>query len=1109
MIPASRKLIALGASALLAFHSSHAATFTWGNATANWSSAAAWIGGTAPSQGDFSELVFGGAVAPSLSPPAYTATNDLTGVFALNRLTLNATDPLSGGVAGVAHVVTGNAIRLGGTLPQVGQDGTGAIAFSTPVVLGGNLIFTGEGTGVVTFNRGFSGFADLTKTGASVFRFGTLPVAPALVAPSENSWIGRLTLNGGIVRFNNNAESGRTAMRANPVTFPASATGTPTLTCTNELRLGTLSGTVGKVESAVAGTNTDSEDIVLTVLDSGSFGGTLHLAPPTGTGNDLGSVVVRGPGVQTMTGTLQVDKDIELAASLVLAGTAALGTQTKGAINFAGGTLRLDNTVTNNTDRLRNGSTTTTGVDIAGGGLFILDGNTAGSSETISRLQLGAQTGAAAPFKTKPRSGELRLNVVHRAAAAASTNLSIQTYERDASSLQPLDTVEFSATNATGANLTLGTAGNNPHINIVTLPIASNSLLDNSTGTASTGWAVVKTPTGLAFAAHGASGILAATTVTTWATSTTANVLATASQTIGATAFELHSLRLLPSAAGQTITVAAGGSFAVKGIALAGATDFSITGAGTLSGTTPRYLHIEQATLTLGIGVGDTAEIVKAGAGILILTSTTNPTSTKTFAINRGIVRSSLATLPGGELRFRGGVLEITGGGTFSRPLLTGAAGLEISGTGTVNWNTVELTGTTPAPAKVIDDRGSGGFAAIGADLTVDLDAAGPTPILWKQKGFLQSGYALVLGSPNATARVTLVDHLSLTSSDTTVDYNAREIRVEDNPATTTDRGILSGILSGSLYNDLLKTGTGTLELSATNTLAGLTIVQAGTLVVSGSTGGIGTLVKSGATLAGTGSVGHMLLESGALLSPGDTTLATLTAASLTWKAGGIARFDLGAAAAADKIALGTGALTKSGTGTFAFNFAATGIAGQTYTLATFGSTTFTPADFTATNSAVPGTFFLVSGSLIFDTRTLTPVEQWRMSYFGTSLNTGNAADNADADADGLSNLHEYALGTTPLATTTNLPTTTRVANHLTLTFPRNPGATDITLLVEARNDLLIGTWSPIATSSSPATWTPVAPATASETAGTATITDGTDMTLIPQRFLRLKITRP
>ena len=939
-------------------------------------------------------------------------------------------------------------------------------------------------------------------------------MAPATTsnAPSENTWVGQLTINGGTVRFNNNADSGRTALRANGVAFPASATGIPALTCTNEIRLGTLSGTVGKVESAVVGTNTDSEDIVITALNPGSFGGTLHLAAPTGTGNDVGTLVVRGPGVQTLTGTLQIDKDVEVAGSLVFAGTAALGTQTKGAINFAGGTLRLDNTTTNNSDRLRNGDTATTGVDTAGGGLLVLDGNAAGTAETVSRLQLGAQTGAgtvASPFKTKPRSGELRLSIVHRA-TAASTTLTFQTYERDASSLQPLDTVEFSATNAAGTTLALGTAGSTPRITFPVLPSLSLLLLNNSTGNAATGWGVVKTTTGIGFATHGASGIAPIATIAFAASGVSLNALITVTEAIAANAtFSLNSLRIAPTLAAQTLTLGAGSTLAVKGIALAGATDFSILGTGALAGTTPQYLHVEQATLTFAASIGTTAEVVKAGAGTLVLTNTANTASQKIFAINRGIVRSALTTLPGGEIRLRGGVLEITGGGTFLRPLLVGAVGSEISGPGTINWNGVELAGTLLVPTKIAEDRGGGGFAAVGADVTVDLGTAGATPILWEQRGFIQSGFPLVLGSKNATARLTLVDNFSLTSSDTIVNYNAREIRVDDNPASAADRAVLSGILSGTYLNDLLKTGTGTLQLTAANTLAGLTIVQAGTLVVTGSTSGIGTQVKSGATLAGTGSVGPVLLESGALLSPGDTTLATLTAASLTWKAGGIARFDLGAAAAADKVALGTGTLTKSGTGTFTFDFASTGVAGQTYVLATFGSTTFAASDFTATNSAVPGTFFIFAGSLIYDTRTLTAVEKWRMAHFGTTLNTGTAADTADPDADGLSNLHEYALGTDPLAASAALPTTTRVANRLTLTFPRNAAATDITLLVEARNDLVLGTWATVASSTTPGTWTPIGTATAVESAGTATITDSADILTIPQRFLRLKITRP
>ncbi len=45
---------------------------------------------------------------------------------------------------------------------------------------------------------------------------------------------------------------------------------------------------------------------------------------------------------------------------------------------------------------------------------------------------------------------------------------------------------------------------------------------------------------------------------------------------------------------------------------------------------------------------------------------------------------------------------------------------------------------------------------------------------------------------------------------------------------------------------------------------------------------------------------------------------------------------------------------------------------------------------------------------------TLTPVEVWRSTFFSTHLNTGNAADTADPDHDGIPNLVEYALGTDP-----------------------------------------------------------------------------------------------
>ena len=1089
-----------------------AATFNWANVTGNWSDSALW-GGTAPTGTNLTDvLIFAGDVGTTAgSAPNYTATNDIAVTpFALSGLTLNATDAAAL-ATDPAQIIAGGALLLSGSATNVTQNNAGGFTFETSIRLGADLALGGEGAGVVTFNRGISGFADLIKSGASTFRFGTLPTPPALTAPSANTWLGALRLSDGTFRFNNNADSGRTAMRANPVVFPASAAIQPLLTCTSEIRLGTIGGTVGKVESAVTGTNTDSQDIVVTALTGGSFAGTLRLGPPTGTGNDVGKVVVRGPGVQTLTGTLQIDKDVEIAGSLTLSDLATLGAQIKGAITLGGGTLRLDNTTSNNSNRLRDGSTTSTGLDTPGGGLVQLIGNTALTAEIISRVQLSAQTGTTT-FKTKARAGELRFGLVHRAGAASATTLTMQTYERDATSEQPLGTVEFSATDGAGTPMSLGVAGSNPRVVIATLPIAlSNSLLDNNTGTTGTGWAVVKTTGGLGFATHAGNGIAAVATTATWATNAAANVILTANQAIGATAFNLHTLRLAPTAAGQSLTIAAGGTLAVKGIALSGAFDSTISGAGALVGATPRYIHVEQAALTIATSIGNTAPLVKAGAGTLILSSAANTATTQIVAVNRGTLRTPLSALPGGELRLRGGVLEITGGGTFSRPLVDGAG---ISSAGTVNWNNVELAGAVPTPTKTGSDRGSGGFAALGADAIVDLGTAGATPILWEQRGFLQSGYALVLGSPAATAKITLLDDYNLSSGDLTINYNAREIRVDDNVASTADRAVLSGIVAGNLHNDLLKTGAGTLELSGANTLAGTIIAQAGTLVVSGSaSSAIAVQVMNGATLAGAGSVTNILLESGGRLSPGDSTAAPLTATGLTWKAGGIARFDLGAST--DRVALGSGALSKRGTGTFAFDFGGGGALGNVYTLATFGSTDFAASNFTATNLAggVTGVFKIVGGTtLVFDT-VVPPLELWRQSFFGpAATDTGTAANLADPEFDGLANLLEYALAGNPLTPAPTLWQTSTPGGRLAITFTRTLANNDITMIVQGTDSLTAG-WSDLAQSVNGSAFTAlVGGVTVTESGSGATRSvQVQDLYLTsdpahPQRFLRVQV---
>src|SRR5205085_3332059 len=79
------------------------------------------------------------------------------------------------------------------------------------------------------------------------------------------------------------------------------------------------------------------------------------------------------------------------------------------------------------------------------------------------------------------------------------------------------------------------------------------------------------------------------------------------------------------------------------------------------------------------------------------------------------------------------------------------------------------------------------------------------------------------------------------------------------------------------VQNDLLKTGTGTLDLAATNSYLGATLVHEGTVLVNGSTASsFLTLVRSGATLGGgndadsVGVVGAVRVESGGRLAPGN-----------------------------------------------------------------------------------------------------------------------------------------------------------------------------------------------------------------------------------------------
>ena len=981
----SRLILATSVSALSALlaPAASAGTFSWTGTTNFWTTSSAWSPASAPTGNDPTDIL---NFAGDVSLP-YTSTNNIAvNPFRLNRINLSAT-----GLPGNFHSISGTPLAFSGNAPELVQNGAGAVAFNTPFQFEGTFTASGFGAGLVTANAQISGIGKIVKNGTSTFRFGTPFVAPT-VGPSANTFLGAIEINAGTVRFNNNAESGRTAVRGNPVILNGVSS---VFSCSSEIRSGVISGPFGDVRTTIStadSANPPSESIVITALSDGTYGGSLTLSPPIGTGNDRGQFIVRGTGTQTLTGTLSIDKDVILGrgATLVLSGNASLGSQVKGAIVLSGGTVVLDNEDTNNNNRLRNGGTTTT-LEPIGGGALVLSGNGAGTQEVTGRFQLGSfafnpTTGLS---ETKARSGNVNLQIIDRAAGGAITSLTFENYSRDQQQLAQFTTINFSAINddTTPQYLLLGQGGNGPRFFLTSgafsVPL-SNDLLNVTAGSAtfgvnSVGWATVTGPaTGTAstnatvdFATHGATGIAPVTTVPWSGTLTAADnarVTGSAATPGGASIYTVNSIKLSPSGPGQSLNIAGTGDLNTTAILLAGGTDYTIrsTGGGGISGAAPRFFHVDRATLNVDAGLaGANHPVVKSGNGVLALNNVGNFNLNQILAINAGTVRATPGTtLTGGEIRLRGGVLEIQGGGTFARTIGIGAD--------RVNW-----TGLTNLGAAQDEDRGGGGFSAFGADVSVTLN--GGAQIYWEDLGFVRSGHGLIFGSSTANAVTEFTNPLSLTAFDNAEpNYNAREIRVLDNPGSATDWARVSGIISGTIHNDLLKSGPGTLELSATNTYLGTTQVNEGRLLVTGSIdSGNGVIVRGTGSISGTGTVGTIILDGGAV-EPGSNGVGTLNAASVYWRTGAI-KVDVGAGGdTSDTLALGAGRLHKDplGGAPYEFDFAGGGEGGRTYTLATFGSTTFVAGDFSAANLR-PGltpTFAINAGVLTMATNLPTPV---------------------------------------------------------------------------------------------------------------------------------------
>jgi autotransporter-associated beta strand protein len=345
-------------------------------------------------------------------------------------------------------------------------------------------------------------------------------------------------------------------------------------------------------------------------------------------------------------------------------------------------------------------------------------------------------------------------------------------------------------------------------------------------------------------------------------------------------------------------------------------------------------------------------------------------------------------------------------------------------------------------------------------------------------------------------------------------------------PSYSLSGGTLSTTGNMSLGADTIGNGSSTFTLSGS-----------GKLKVPGSIAGAqananakqifaingGTLVAATVNATNlrpdTASANGTLLQSAGTLAPGDTGTAGKTAITGGYNLGasGTLAIDIGGTTQATAYQTGQyDCLTVSTTTALAGNLSVklingfTPSSGQSFTIlnstgtlsGAFGNVAFGSRITTASGE---GTFLVTqSGNTVVLSAyqpALTPLQSWREQYFGTSANTGTAADTFDADFDGLENLLEYALCTIPTsAASAARPALATVANHLTLTFNRIADPA-IIYQVEAGPDLAADSWSSIWQSTG-----------VQNTAGPVTVTDSThdiNTSNPPRRFLRLRVFTP
>ncbi len=454
---------------------------------------------------------------------ALGAGNTLVAGTSLASITVSFQNAL--GKNNMPLFVAGSSTLTGGA-PTIALTGNGpASGLVAPGVFFNGVI---SGTGALTFAQSAAaataGLVQLnganTLTGGVTLTSSAIAGNNITVVVGNNSALGTglVTLNASIAGAFAVLQDDGIAARTitNALVIASTTLGQDAINATNTSFNFTLSGNIGGALGATG------------VLEAGlpSLGGVVP-------SNSPGTVVLNTAETYAggAAGTLFVNQG---TLSLSGSGTVLNGAAFAGAITVnPGATLLLDNTTTNNVNRLSD--TATVGITLNGGTFLYKGTNTAGalSAETLGNLTIGA--------------GNSIINTVAGAGAGAAVNVAFGTYTRNAGGL-----VTFQAGTGAGGSQSLNTATNTVTITS-DVATANNGIILGATVADGTTYA--NNNTGFNLATDSASASLftigaytAATLLPTTATTATTNYIVNGTSVTIGQADSVNSLLLVNGA---------------------------------------------------------------------------------------------------------------------------------------------------------------------------------------------------------------------------------------------------------------------------------------------------------------------------------------------------------------------------------------------------------------------------------------------------------------------------------------------------------------------------------------------------------------------------------